>query len=88
MRKGHGPGGINGMTENPLTMASWVYSMDATMTLTGDLKKMSGDDANVQTTHNEEAESRINRDGHDRQSLRVALESRIDPMDPVTHAAG
>ena len=88
MRKGHGPGGINGMTENPLTMASWVYSMDATMTLTGDLKKMSGDDANVQTTHKEEAESRINRDGHDRQSLRVALESRIDPMDPVTHAAG
>ena len=65
MRKGHGPGGINGMTENPQTMASWVYSMDATMTLTGDLKKMSGDDANVQTTHKEEAESRINRDGHD-----------------------
>ncbi len=58
------------------------------MTLTGDLKKMSGDDANVQTTHKEETESRINRDGHDRQSLRAALESRIDPMDPVTHAAG
>ena len=88
MRKGHGPGGIIGMTENPQTMARWVFSMDATMTLTGDLKKMSGDDANVQTTHNEEAESRINRDGHDRQSLRAALESRIDPMYPVTHAAG
>ena len=54
------------MTENPQTMASWVYRMDATMTLTGDLKKMSGDYANVQTTHKEEAESRINRDGHDR----------------------
>ena len=60
MRKGHGPGSIIGMTENPQTMASWVYSMAATMTLTGDLKKMSGDDANVQTTHKEEAESRIN----------------------------
>ena len=58
------------------------------MTLIGDLKKMFGDDVNVQATHKEEAESRINRDGHDRQSLRAALESRIDPMDPVTHAAG
>ena len=58
------------------------------MTLTGDLKKMSGDDGNVQTTHKKEAESRINQDGHDRQSLCAALESRIDPMDPVTHAAG
>ena len=87
-KKGRGPGGIIGMTENPQTMASWVYSMDATMTLTGDLKKTSGDDANVQTTHKEEAESRINRDGHDRQSLRAALESRIDQMDPITHAAG
>ena len=66
MRKGHGPGSIIGMTENPQTMASWVYSMDATTTLTGDLNKMSGDDANVQTTHKEETERRINRDGHDR----------------------
>ncbi len=66
MSKGHGHGCINGMTEDPQTMASCVYSMDATMTLTGDLKKMYGDDANVQTTHKDEAESRINRDGHDR----------------------
>ena len=87
-KKGRGPGGIIGMTENPQTMAGWVYSMDATMTLTCDLKKMSGDDANVQTTYKKEAESRINRDGHDRQSLLAALESRIDSMDPVTHAAG
>ena len=39
-RKVHGPGGIIGMTENPQTMARWVYSMDAAMTLTGDLKKI------------------------------------------------
>ena len=38
MRKGHGPGGIIGMTESPHTIATWVYSMDATMTLTDDLK--------------------------------------------------
>ena len=56
MRKGHGPGCIIGMTENHQTMARWVYSMDATTTLTGDLNKMSGDDANVQTTHKEETE--------------------------------
>ena len=88
MRKGHGPGGIIGVTESPQTMATWVYSMDAIMTLTGDLRKMSGDDENVQTTHKEESPSRIRRDGIDRQSLRAALGSRIDPMDPVTHVAG
>ena len=44
MRKGYGPGGIIGMTESPQTMATWVCSMDAIMTLTGDLRKMSGDD--------------------------------------------
>ena len=44
-----------------------------------DLKKMSVDDANVQTTHKENAVSRINR---------AAFESGIDPMDPVTHATG
>ena len=88
MRKGHGPGGIIGMTESPQTMATWVYSMDAIMTLTGDLRKMSGDDENVLTTHKEESPSRIRRDGIDRQSPRAALESRIDPMDPVTHVAG
>ena len=42
---------------------------DATLTLTGDLKEMYVDDANVQLLH-------------------VASESRIDPMDTVTHAAG
>ena len=31
--------------------------MDATMTVTGDHKKMSVDDANVQTTHKENAVS-------------------------------
>ena len=60
-------------------ITTWVYSMDATMNMTDDLKKMSVDDANVQTTHKENAVSRINR---------AAFESSIDPMDPVTHATG
>ena len=54
----------------------------------GDHKKKSVDDANVQTTHTENVVCRINGNEHDRQLLRVALESRIYPMDPVTHAAG
>ena len=73
MRKGNGPGGIIGMTENPQTMATWVYSMDATMTLTGDLKKMAGDEEIIQTTHKEEA---------------AALQSRINLLDSVTHVTG
>ena len=88
MRKGHGPGGIIGNTENPQTMATWVYSMDATMTLTGDLKKMSGADEKVQMTHKEESASRIHRDANDRKSLRATLESCIDPLDPATHEGG
>jgi len=50
MRKGHGPGGIIGTTEKPQTMATWVLSMDATMTMTGVLKKMSGSEEVVQMT--------------------------------------
>ena len=88
MRKGHRLGGIIGMTENPQTMATWVYSMDATMTLTGDLKKMAGDEEIIQTTHKEEAADRIKRDGCDRKSLRAALQSRIYPLNPVTHVTG
>ena len=60
-------------------ITTWVYSMDATMNMTDDLKKMSVDDANVQTTHRENAVSRINR---------AAFESGIYPMDPVNHATG
>ena len=41
---------------------------------------MSGDDANVQTAHNEETVCHINPDGHDRQSLRAALESYGAPF--------
>jgi len=51
MWNGHGPGGIIGTTKSLQTMAMWMYSMNATMTLTGDLKKMSGDDDKVQMTH-------------------------------------
>ena len=69
-------------------ITTWVYSMDAAMTMTGDDQKMSVDDANVQTTHKENDVSRINRDGHDRQSQRATLESCIDPMAKVSPATG
>ena len=81
-------GDIIVMTESLQTIANWVYRMDATMTLTGNHKKMSVDDATVQTANKVNAASRINRNEHGRQLLHVVLESRIDPMNPVTHAAG
>ena len=70
-------GDIIVLTESLQMITTWVYSMDATMNMTDDLKKMYVDDANVQTTHKENAVSRINQ---------AAFESGIDPMDPVTHA--
>lgn len=88
MRKGHGPGGVIGMTENPQTLATWAYSMNATMALTGDLKNMTGDVESLHTRHKEEAPSRIRRDRDDRRSLQAALECRVDPMDPGTHDSG
>ena len=88
MRKGHGPGGIIGTTESPQTMATWAHSMDSTMTLIADLKKMSGSEDYIQTDHKEESASRIHQDECDRRLLRTALESCIDPLDPDSHAAG
>jgi len=88
MRKGHVPGGIIGTAERPQTTATWVFSMDATMTMTGDLKKMSGSEEVVQMTHKEETPSRINQDGDDRQSLCRRLLSCISTMDPDTHVTG
>ena len=54
MRKGHGPTGIIGNTETPQTMATWVFSMNATMTLTDDLKQMSEGDKIIKLIHKEE----------------------------------
>ena len=51
-----------------------------------DFKKMYGEATNVNITHRESASCTV-RDGSDHQSLRTALESRIDPMNPVTHVA-
>ena len=53
MRKGHGPGGIKGMTERPQTTATWVYSSNATMAVTGRLKKMTGTDDLLQMNNKE-----------------------------------
>ena len=71
MSKNDVTGDIIVMTESLQMITTWVRSMDATMNMTDDLKKMSVDDANVQTTHKENAVSRINR---------AAFESCIYPM--------
>ena len=48
---------------------------------------MSVDAANEQTTHKDNVVCRFNRDEHDRQLLRVALESRID-LNGSSHPCG
>ena len=89
MRKGHGPGGIIGNTENTETMATWVYSMDAVMTLTGDLKKMGNiNEVECKEKHKEEFPSRIRHDGNDRRAIQQSLSSFIDPLNPELHADG
>ena len=89
MRRGHGPGGIIGSAENPQTMVTWVYSMDALKTLTGDLKKVSdNEDGEVRQKHKEEFPGRISSDGADRRAIRLALASFIDPLNPDSHGNG
>lgn len=88
MRKGHGPEGVIGNTQNAQTMATWVHSRNAVQTLTNDLRRMSGGSDSVQMTHKEEDRSRIRRDAEDRNSLRRTLEACIDPMDPDSHQPG
>ena len=86
MRKGHGTGGINGMTENPQTMASWVYSMDATMTSRRCLGMMQ--------MYKLPTRRRLKVVSTEMGMIAIASCSFgvahrvIDPMDPVTHAAG
>ena len=89
MRRGHGPGGIIRSAENPQTMVTWVSSMDAVKTLTGDLKKGSdNEDGEVRQKHKEEFPGRISSDGADRRAIRLALASFIDPLNPDSHGNG
>lgn len=57
MCKGRGTGGIIG-TENPHTMARYLFSMKVTVILIGDLK-LSVDEEMVQMTHKDESPSHI-----------------------------
>ena len=89
MRKGHGPSGVIGNTENPQTMATWIFSQDAVMTLTDDLKAIGTTDVNiVKLHHKEEERGRIKRDNEDRNSLKEALKMFIDPLDTSSHKGG
>jgi len=65
-------------------MATWVFSMDETMTVTGDFKKMSGSEEVVQMTHKEELPSCINWDGDDRQLLREHCCHALIPCDRIS----
>lgn len=86
MRKGHGPEGITGNTENPRTMVTWVCSMDAVMTLTGDLQKRGEcETVIVKEKHVEEFPSRISHDGEDRQAIQQAFTSFIEPLCSESH---
>ena len=72
-RTEHEPDGIMVMTESRKTTPTRLCRINATMTLTGDIKEMYGDDANVQTIHWDKFVRRINIDGHDCQPLRAVF---------------
>ena len=65
MRRGKGPSGVIGNTQNPQVMATWVYSLNARVSLTADLLDMSEHPETVHLSHKEETRGRIKQDGED-----------------------
>ena len=51
MRKGYGPSGVIGNTENPQTMATWVFSQNVVMSVTDDLITMRNTDVDIEKLH-------------------------------------
>ena len=88
MKKGKGQNGVIGNTQQPQTIATWVHSMNAVVTLQNDLRNMSNEEEKVKTTHIEENKSRMNADVKDRISLRKVLAGCIDPLQPDSHPGG
>ena len=64
-----------------------MFSIDAAVTLTGDLK-MSGGEKKLQITHKEESLIRTGWDREDCQSLHRTLLTWISPMDPDSYVTG
>ena len=54
-KRGKGPSGIIGDTQNPQTVATWSYSQHTVKTLTGDLQMMTGEDNTPKLVHKEES---------------------------------
>ncbi|KAL8566826.1 hypothetical protein ACOMHN_052224 [Nucella lapillus] len=88
MKRGKGPSGIVGVTQNPQTVATWSYSQHAVITLTGDLQTMTEEDRTPKLVHKEESNGRIKTDAQDRQSICSTLLDCVDPMDPDSHPDG
>ena len=88
MKRGKGPSGVIGNTQNPQTVATWSYSQHAVVTLMGDLNMMTDEDSLPKLKHKEETTGRINSDTQDRESLHHTLSECIDPMDPGSHRDG
>ena len=88
MKKGKGPSGVIGHTQQPQTIATWVHSLNAVTTPTNDLRNMSNEEENVKTIHKEESKSRVNADSKDRTSLRQVLAGCIDSLQPDSHSEG
>ena len=68
MKRGKGPSGVIGNTQNPQTVATWSYSQHAVVTLMGDLQMMTDEDSMPKLKHKEETSGRINSDTQDRES--------------------
>lgn len=81
MRYGHGQGGVIGITLKPETLKVWAYSLHSCNKLVRGLDSLREiNESNSQTTHKEEAKSRIADDSKDRKSVQDKLIASIDPL--------
>ena len=88
MKRGKGPSGVIGDTQNPQTMATWSHSQHAVVTLMGALQMMTEEDSTPKLNHKEATRGQINSEAQDRESLHRTLSECIDPMDPDSHPDG
>ena len=86
MRYGHGPGGIVGVTLQPQTVKTWVYSMHACNELERSLDNLRNHGKMPSYKQKGEFPSHIKSDGCDREALREKLYVSIDPLSTKQYA--
>ena len=87
MKYGKGPpGGLIGITLNPITVKKWANGLHISTQILIDIDNLrEGEHKREKIVHKEEMNSTIESDKQDRLKIKNALENCVDPLDPSQH---